>query len=213
MRRFLHFIRTRIVNQRVTPAAKPQPATLRYNIENVTADADFVRIRGWAWSLLQSPEELQSSQIRITVTDADGRPVPFEKQIQSRHDVAEALFSRQLGIEAGFHLLFLSSGKLPYRLVLQDEAMRTEVTISDFEPSDCPPEPWTLGFGYEAWWKAHCVTASELQEQCTAVVPDAPLISVLVPVYRTPEVFLREMIASVQAQSYPNWELCLVDGS
>ena len=162
MRRFLHFIRTRIANQRVTPAAKPQPATLRYNIENVTADTDFVRIRGWAWSLLQSPEELQSSQIRITVTDADGQPVPFEKQIQSRPDVADALFSRQLGIEAGFHLLFLSSGKFPYRLILQDEAMRTEETISDFEPSDCPPEPWTLGFGYH--WRMHPASTAENPE-------------------------------------------------
>ena len=102
MRRFLHFIRTRIANQRVTPAAKPQPATLRYNIENVTADADFVRIRGWAWSLLQSPEELQSSQIRITVTDADGRPVPFEKQIQSRPDVAEDFSAGSLALKPVF---------------------------------------------------------------------------------------------------------------
>ena len=42
---------------------------------------------------------------------------------------------------------------------------------------------------------------------------EGPLISIVVPVYRTPEKYLREMIASVQAQSYENWELCLADGS
>ena len=37
--------------------------------------------------------------------------------------------------------------------------------------------------------------------------------SVFVPLYNTPEHFLREMIASVLFQTYENWELCLVDGS
>ena len=38
-------------------------------------------------------------------------------------------------------------------------------------------------------------------------------ISILVPLYNTPKVFLTEMIDSVTAQTYPNWELCLADGS
>ncbi len=38
-------------------------------------------------------------------------------------------------------------------------------------------------------------------------------ISILVPLYNTPEKFLRQMIDSVVAQTYPNWELCLADGS
>jgi len=37
--------------------------------------------------------------------------------------------------------------------------------------------------------------------------------SVLVPLYNTSEQFLREMIDSVVAQTYENWELCLADGS
>lgn len=38
-------------------------------------------------------------------------------------------------------------------------------------------------------------------------------ISILVPLYNTPENFLREMIESVLNQTYENWELCLADGS
>ena len=38
-------------------------------------------------------------------------------------------------------------------------------------------------------------------------------ISILVPLYHTPERYLRAMIESVQAQTYPHWQLCLADGS
>ncbi|MBO6197425.1 MAG: glycosyltransferase family 2 protein [Butyrivibrio sp.] len=40
-----------------------------------------------------------------------------------------------------------------------------------------------------------------------------PLISILVPLYNTPEKFLRDMVESVLAQTYSNWQLCLADGS
>lgn len=38
-------------------------------------------------------------------------------------------------------------------------------------------------------------------------------ISILVPLYNTPQTFLNEMMESVLAQTYQNWELCLADGS
>lgn len=50
-----------------------------------------------------------------------------------------------------------------------------------------------------------------LQEE--TVFPRAVKISILVPLYNTPERFLREMIDSVRSQTYRNWELCLADGS
>lgn len=40
-----------------------------------------------------------------------------------------------------------------------------------------------------------------------------PKISILVPLYNTPEQFLKEMMDSVINQTYSNWELCLADGS
>jgi len=53
--------------------------------------------------------------------------------------------------------------------------------------------------------------ARKKQEQ--TVFEKDVLFSILVPLYNTPEKFLREMIASVQAQTYGKWELCLADGS
>jgi GT2 family glycosyltransferase len=38
-----------------------------------------------------------------------------------------------------------------------------------------------------------------------------PLLTIIMPCYETPPHFLREAIASIQAQHYHHWELCLVD--
>ncbi len=42
-------------------------------------------------------------------------------------------------------------------------------------------------------------------------LPSLPRISILVPVFNTPEIMLREMLDSVCAQLYPNWQLCIAD--
>lgn len=44
-----------------------------------------------------------------------------------------------------------------------------------------------------------------------AALPSRPRISVLMPVFNTPEKWLRRAIGSVQEQLYPEWELCIAD--
>ena len=68
---------------------------------------------------------------------------------------------------------------------------------------------------YDEWFRKMKVTEQELQQQKkeSRKWKNAPKISVVVPLYQTPEKFLREMIESVQASSYENWELCLADGT
>ena len=53
----------------------------------------------------------------------------------------------------------------------------------------------------------------ELEEQRKRTFSYQPLFSVVVPLYRTKPEFLKEMIGSIQAQTYGNWQLCLADGS
>lgn len=55
------------------------------------------------------------------------------------------------------------------------------------------------------------VSREELKRQGTAVYPRDILLSIVVPLYNTPEEYLCQMIESVINQSYKNWELCLVD--
>lgn len=56
-------------------------------------------------------------------------------------------------------------------------------------------------------------SAAERKKEETTVFPKDVTFSILVPLYNTPERFLREMIESVIAQTYGKWELCLADGS
>lgn len=53
----------------------------------------------------------------------------------------------------------------------------------------------------------------ELAQQRKHPFSERVKFSIVVPLYNTPEKFLRAMIESVFAQTYPNWELCMADGS
>ena len=66
---------------------------------------------------------------------------------------------------------------------------------------------------YHRWFLAQRVTAEQLEEQRQTHFGYEPKVSILVPTYRTPLPLLKEMIDSVRAQSYENWELCIADGS
>lgn len=66
---------------------------------------------------------------------------------------------------------------------------------------------------YEDFLKKYGVKEEELARQRQEVFENGPCFSIAVPLYQTKEKYLREMIESVQAQTYTNWELCLADGS
>lgn len=66
---------------------------------------------------------------------------------------------------------------------------------------------------YGEWCKKDALSPQERKSQQEKIWENPPVISVVVPVYNTPEHFLREMIDSVRQQTYPHWELCIVDGS
>ena len=66
---------------------------------------------------------------------------------------------------------------------------------------------------YEEWYKNHKPTMEELQRQRDTEFEYEPLISILVPVYNTPEEFLKQMIQSVRKQTYGKWELCIANAN
>lgn len=83
--------------------------------------------------------------------------------------------------------------------------------------------PWYTWERYRSWrirtaspekqMKKPLYTTEELLAQKSRVFPFDIQFSIVVPLYRTPAAFLREMIESVQNQTYGNWELILADGS
>lgn len=78
-------------------------------------------------------------------------------------------------------------------------------------PAFNPDEPLTP---YALWIREHEPNAAVLEEQRHAATQFTvrPRISLLVPVHNTPADFLDDMFASVSQQTYPDWELCVVDG-
>ena len=68
---------------------------------------------------------------------------------------------------------------------------------------------------YHAWIEAFEPSSDDLahQSHLAAGFSYQPLVSILTPVYNPDIAILGEAIASIQAQTYPKWELCLVDGA
>ena len=70
-----------------------------------------------------------------------------------------------------------------------------------------------FGERYYPLAKQALFTEKELARQREHRFSQKIKFSIVVPLYNTPERFLREMIGSVQAQTYADWELCMADGS
>lgn len=66
---------------------------------------------------------------------------------------------------------------------------------------------------YQEWFKRNHPTKEMLEIQREHKFEYSPKISIVIPLYRTPEKYLKELIDSIQVQTYANWELCLSDGS
>ncbi len=70
------------------------------------------------------------------------------------------------------------------------------------------------GNDYARWAREHDTITPERREALRAraeALAHGPLISVLMPCYNPDPRFLRAAIASVQAQRYPRWQLCIAD--
>ena len=68
-------------------------------------------------------------------------------------------------------------------------------------------------YPYTKWYPEHMALESELEQQRKTTFAYAPLISIVIPLYNTPVPYLKELLDSVQSQTYQNFQLCLADGS
>ena len=66
---------------------------------------------------------------------------------------------------------------------------------------------------YKKWIEQNEPNKQELENQRNTKFEMNPKISIVVPVYNTPEEFFKELVQGLQNQTYSNWELCLADGS
>ena len=66
---------------------------------------------------------------------------------------------------------------------------------------------------YENWMKLNNPTEEQLEAQRNRIFDNGVKFSIIVPLYNTPLNFLDDLVHSVMAQTYSNWQLCFADGS
>ena len=66
---------------------------------------------------------------------------------------------------------------------------------------------------YGGWIRFNELTDYDLKKQAKKQFSNSPKISVIVPMYKTKEKFFKDLVNCMIKQTYPNWELCLADGS
>lgn len=109
---------------------------------------------------------------------------------------------------------------IPEKIVREQRRLLRQLGFLPAPPPQVTPKPPAahaivdLSERYATWIREHEPDARELAEQRreSARWTARPKISLLAPVYNTSERFLDEMLASVAAQTYDHWELCIVDG-
>jgi len=104
-------------------------------------------------------------------------------------------------------------------LIMKAGAHREEVLI---DPSDVKVKLKNArdramflkdNLGYQMYHVKNTPSGGALKAQRAKRFDYSPKISLLVPVYNPDMTFLLQLIKSVQAQSYENWEMCLAIGS
>jgi GT2 family glycosyltransferase len=98
---------------------------------------------------------------------------------------------------------------------LKQRLGRHDAGPQPFWVPDVDPEldVWKRDQAYAAWLLGNEVRASDRarMRELMPLLRLTPTFSVIVPVYETPERYLRAAIESVIAQVYPHWELCIAD--
>jgi GT2 family glycosyltransferase len=169
--------------------------------ESIDPVAGKIEITGWAISA-DGIENVEMSVGAHTLRVRYGN---------SRPDI-EAIFphlknSGNSGFAAGFDTRDVPDGI--YRLKLSATSRKGHKREIDL-PLVVNQEIGVLG-EYSRWLEVFEDRDPDLVRVQIAGLRYRPLVSVLVPVYRTNLDILRETINSVKCQTYSNWELCLAD--
>lgn len=208
---------------------KPQ-----YFIEEEKVQQGFLRIRGWA---------VASEPVQIRLFDENRKPVNAEILRTERVDVEQLYEESEIHGKCGFfaeipnlsgkvlYVVFYAGGEKSVYMVHLQKLVILSRKVGKYAAKGM--RYWktqgsaaligkvknkiktasTREIPYDKWILKHLPTEKELERQRREKFDYQPKISIVVPLYKTPEKYLRQLVDSVKNQTYPNWELCLSDGS
>ncbi len=190
----------------------------------------ILNVTGWA----SSDDGQKEASFKVFAGDEE---IPFTLIRGSRPDVGYMMFRKADFPEAGYFLQIPLTERKKVRIqafleeqgqiideasrVLDERAVKAALMVKSARAlwtrekfKDTSPVYKVLNKikdRYNIWFKNFRSSPAELEEKRNTHFAYEPLISILVPVYRTPLVFLRDMLGSVSGQVYPRFELCIVN--
>ena len=190
---------------------RPRPAGADHEEEREVLQPRCT-VKGW----FLPPEGTGLRGLRVQI---DGQVVVARRK-QLRPDILKAFPSRPEALLSGFTAsLLVAAGHHEARFQYKDDHGRWHT----FATCRLRLSRWWWlrrnrarlpANAYEDWRLRHAaMDAGALRHMSEHIArfPRHPLISVLMPVYNTPEKWLTQALDSVRAQVYPHWELCVAD--
>ena len=181
-----------------------------------TLRENFVNVSGWIFS-----SDATVVKVYATVNDSSPQTLVYGHR---REDVYRAYPNDSAAVDSGFSgiVTWESTPARPIKIDIWVETLDGEKIQSlsreiDFShaPTGKTDVASSLADPYERWIETNRITpkldALMRSDARSLKANSGAKISIIVPVYNTPRRFLEEMIASVIAQFYENWELILVD--
>lgn len=205
-----------------------------YSIDNVEYVQDKIKIDGWI---------IGDSSINIILRDLQGNQIDSKAKYGYRRDVVEAFPEAEPEDIKGFTVLLKKPQGKKFQFILCNGQAEEQAEIPTSESKFSGYVKKIKGLSrkgvayykrygvketytkvkdklfhsneidYERWLRNHMPSKAVLDQQRIKQFEYSPKISIVVPLYKTPKKYLKEMIESVVGQTYGNWELCLSDGS
>ncbi|CUX33733.1 glycosyltransferase family 2 protein [Clostridium sp. C105KSO13] len=203
-------------------------------IDKGSVSGNGFRISGWY---------INDGNVKISFRDPSGKEYPVDLKRKKRPDVLlsypEASDTDVVGFTAVYkgtvpkrvkvelksgsketdHTVTLIPSPAEKKLEkLKNGYRKTKVYYHQYGPAETVRKLWGKAakrenISYKLWLKMQTPSKSDLEDQRRVKFEYMPKISIVVPLYKTPEKYLAEMMESVLNQTYSNWELCLSDGS
>lgn len=216
----LHYI-TAVHDQMIVRASVYIPIALCRSLKKqLASQADSVSQNDGETNEVDLLELMDATQFELDLLDLEGRSLQPQCDIMGVTKRYQANIVSQTCYEVSFTLT------VPH---IYDEFILAAKALGDFCPGffvvDKPYFQKTVQKGellsvnaqndpkYHEWFLNKRVTPQDIKLQKQYSYSLNLKFSIIVPLYKTPLSFFDEMTESVFAQSYPNWELILVNAS
>lgn len=196
--------------------------TIQYKIDSIVKDEEGkVTVTGWAVSVLNS------KQIKIDLLDNEDNKVNHQTKRIERLDLINNVANAKEGVIYGFSISYQEKENETYYMSLADGKNEVKIDfieeyrkvlrnrkIRSFINKLFPKKDDDKQIDYDTWYSKIKPTDKELEEQRKYIFPkNAPSFTIVIPLYKTPKIYLKELIESLTNQTYSKFEVCFVDAS